>query len=705
MPSLIQGYEYDIFISYRHNDNRSGWVTEFVTALQEELAATIKEPLSIYFDKNPHDGLLETHNVDKSLEGKLKCLIFIPIISQTYCDTKSFAWQHEFVAFNKLAKEGTPLSSGEGPGLPIKIHDLDAEDKTILENELGGVLRAIEFIHKSGGVNRPLNSKDDEVRTTGKVLYRDQVNKVANAVKEIISSLKNPINPTAQSAKSQQPKANGNPLSRKTIVLATLAIMVLMAIIYVASQFIGSPSKEPEIIDKSIAVLPFVNMSNDPEQEYFSDGMTDEVLNRLFRIGDLKVTSRTSSMKFKGAKLTAKEIAGQLGVTNILEGSVQKSGNRIKITVQLIDAITDTHLWSETYEREFKDVFLIQSEIAQGVAKGLSARLSASVKNRLSEIPTKNIEAYNLYLKGIYEILKVTPESMEIGLKMLNQAIALDPDYAMPYLGVALYYGASTDFSLAPNIAMPPLKIAAQTALAKDSTSADAHGQYGFYDLWYAWDWAKSRNELVKGIQLDDKTYSSHWFYSWLLSSRGNFAESLRESGRTVELEPMNSFLGANHALMYYYHGEFDQALRELDRVRSFDTNQPFEHFTRGQVYSKIGKLEEAITEQQLAHQLFSAPWSHARLAYAYAIAGKKKEAIAILDLLEKQSNTVYVASDVVASVYVALGDYDHAFQFLEKGINERAGWMIWLKVDPIWDPIRKDKRFISILEKMNLNN
>ena len=163
--------------------------------------------------------------------------------------------------------------------------------------------------------------------------------------------------------------------------------------------------------------------------------------------------------------------------------------------------------------------------------------------------------------------------------------------------------------------------------------------------------------------------------------------------------------ISTNHALMYYYHRDFDQAIRELNRVRVFDANQPFEHFVRGQVYSKIGKFEEAIKEQQLAHQLFSAPWSHGRLAYAYAMAGKKQEAIAILDLLEKQSSTAYVASDVVASVYVALGDYGHAFQFLEKGINERAGWMIWLKVDPIWDPIREDKRFISILEKMNLNH
>ena len=196
MPSLIQGYEYDIFISYRHNDNRSGWVTEFVNALKEELAATIKEPLSIYFDTNPHDGLLENHDVDRSLEGKLKCLIFIPIISQTYCDPKSFAWQHEFVAFNKLAQEDAlgrdvKLSNGNVASriLPIKIHELDAEDTNTIETEIDGVLRAIEFIYKEPGVNRPLKVTDRKDENQNQTDYGNQINKVANAVKEIIAGL------------------------------------------------------------------------------------------------------------------------------------------------------------------------------------------------------------------------------------------------------------------------------------------------------------------------------------------------------------------------------------------------------------------------------------------------------------------------------------------------------------------------------------
>lgn len=313
MSSIVSGYEYDIFISYRHNDNRSGWVTEFVKALQEELAATIKEPISVYFDTNPHNGLLETHNVDKSLEGKLKCLIFIPIISQTYCDPKSFAWQHEFVAFNKLAQDdefGRDIKLGNGNVasriLPVKIHELDADDRSTIENEIGGVVRAIEFIYKSGGVNRPLNSKDDEVRTPGKILYRDQVNKVANAIKEIVNGIKNKTKPSVERvlARESPPKSR----AKKWIATASIILIILVIAAFFLIPKWTSTQHTIEVLDKSIAVLPFTDMSPQKDQEYLGDGIAEEILNVLARVKDLKVIGRTSSFSYKGKGTDLKTI-------------------------------------------------------------------------------------------------------------------------------------------------------------------------------------------------------------------------------------------------------------------------------------------------------------------------------------------------------------------------------------------------------------
>ncbi len=316
MSSLVSGFEYDIFISYRHNDNlppqgsgrqaESGWVTEFVESLKRELAATIKEPISIYFDSNPYDGLLETHNVDKSLEGKLKCLIFIPILSQTYCDQNSFAWKNKFCVFNKMVMDGVPLSSkntldhfpspsekvaegrmrSEKPGLssasrevrltngnyasrilPIKIHDLDADDKATIENEIGGVLRAIEFIYKEPGVNRPLKSTDSKNDNQNKTDYKNQVNKVANAIKEIIIALKNP---TAQATQSTVNLPTGHvgeiptakkPKKTKLLMAMGASILLLAVAGYFLYSKLFSTNKEGVLLDKSIAVLPFADIS------------------------------------------------------------------------------------------------------------------------------------------------------------------------------------------------------------------------------------------------------------------------------------------------------------------------------------------------------------------------------------------------------------------------------------------------------------
>ena len=364
MSAILEGFEYDIFISYRHKDNKGDqWVTEFVNALKTELEATFKEDISIYFDTNPHDGLLETHNVDKSLEGKLKCLIFIPMISQTSCDTKSFAWQHEFVAFNKLAKEDQfgrdiKLSNGNVASriLPIKIHDLDAEDKSLLESEMGGVLRAIEFIFKSNGVSRPLRGVEDRPQENlNKTFYRDQVNKVGNAIKDLVSAMKrNRDNPAHVILEERIEVTLASRVTRKRIAVAA-SILIFLGIAFAWLYYkAGWGGVLATLQEKSIAVLPFENMNHDAEQDYFSNGITEDILNHLTKISDLKVKSRTSTLQYKGTQKSITEIGEELSVANVVEGSVRRVGDKVRIVVQLIDAKTDIHLWSETYDRDFQ---------------------------------------------------------------------------------------------------------------------------------------------------------------------------------------------------------------------------------------------------------------------------------------------------------------------------------------------------------------
>src|SRR5258706_1076170 len=442
MASLISGFEYDLFISYRQKDNKGDhWVTEFITALKAELEATLKEDLSIYFDENPYDGLLETHNVNKSLEGKLKCLIFIPILSQTYCDSKSFAWNNEFLAFAHSASKDQfgldvklPNGNVTSRVLPVRIHEIDVPDQQMLENELHGKLRSIDFIYHAAGVNRPLRPDDDKVWDNEyKTVYRNQINKVANAVKEIISALKNRDRPRGSISKPVFEARPEKVKNKKSKIVLSFFVLVLVMFGYFVFPWLAKTSNRP--VDKSIAVLPFQNMSNAPDQEYFSDGMMEEIINQLAKVKELQVTSRTSSMKYKGSNAvkggSLKEIARELGVTNIVEGSVRMSGGQMRIAVQLIDARSDKHLWSETYNKpkDVNSIFAVQTEIALKIAGELKTILTPSEEQALQQIPTTNLEAYQLYLRARQVAQDREMESILQSISLIKKALDLDPDF------------------------------------------------------------------------------------------------------------------------------------------------------------------------------------------------------------------------------------------------------------------------------------
>jgi TolB-like protein len=369
MPSIIEGYNYDIFISYRQKDNKGDrWVSEFVDSLKTELESTFKEEINVYFDINPHDGLLETHDVDESLKKKLKCLIFIPIISRTYCDPKSFAWEHEFKAFVEQASQDKfglkiklPNGNVASRVLPIKIHDLDPDDKTLLENELGGVLRSVEFIYKSGGVNRPLRVHEDHLQDNlNKTYYRDQINKTANAVKEIITSLKKQNQHTEEVSKQESELKPVQQKNLKAKIILTSAIV--LAMIVLGYFFIPKLFKSSKPVEKSIAVLPFKLLSDEPNKQYLADGIMDAILLNLQKFKDLRVMSRTSVEQYRGTTKTTHQIGQELDVEYLLEGSFQKVGDNVKLIMQLIKAREESHAWANEYNRNWKEIFSVQSE-------------------------------------------------------------------------------------------------------------------------------------------------------------------------------------------------------------------------------------------------------------------------------------------------------------------------------------------------------
>jgi len=610
MSSIIEGYNYDIFISYRQKDNKhDGWVTEFVENLKGELESTFKEDISIYFDENPHDGLLETDSVDKSLQDKLKCLIFIPIISQTYCDSKSFAWQHEFCAFNKLSKEdqfGRDIKLVRGNVtsriLPIKIHDLDPEDKTLLETELGGVLRCIEFIYKSAGVNRPLRANEDHPHNNlNKTYYRDQINKVANAVKEIIAALKKQSQHSEVVSKQEfEAKPVIQKDLRTKIITGSLTLLVLIVLGYF---FLPKLLKSTDKLDKSVAVLPFTNLSNDPEQEYFSDGMVDAILDHLFKIGELKVIARTSSMRYKNTKLTLKEIAHELDVSALLEGSVQKSGNKVRITTQLIDPKTGFHLWSETFDRDLSDVFSIQSEVAQNVAKGLKATLTAKETSMIQNaLDTTNQMAYDFYLKGKDYFSRF--ENL-LALEMYSKAIEKDSLFTAAYAQRAkthLYIFWNKDQGWEGHDLLGKEDIKKGLKLNPESSEIRFAEAVAYYML--DRDYDKSLKILTELKAVAPNMADLYAYTSYVLRRQGKHEESISELKKGIQLDPFNANYIDNllftYQLLHQYDNQIKWARQGLSLIPDY---KDFNRHIFGAYLDNTGDLEISLKESKLKEE------------------------------------------------------------------------------------------------------
>jgi TolB-like protein len=611
MSSIIPGFEYDIFISYRHNDNLDGWVTDFVLNLERELKATVKKPLTIYFDKNPHDGLLETHNVNKSLEGKLKCLIFIPVISQTYCDQDSFAWQHEFCAFNKLASadqfgRDIKLSSGNVASriLPVKIHDLDAEDKNTIENEINGTLRPIDFIYTQSGVNRPLTSLDHKEDNSNKTFYRDQINKTANAVKQIIAAFRSPVMQEASTKGKEEMVAKH---SFKVPLIATLLFLLFSITVYVAYSFLqpANPQIE-EVLDKSIAVLPFVDLSESKDQGWFSDGLTEEILNSLAHLRGLDVAARTSSFSFKGRNMRVQDIADSLGVNYVVEGSVRKSNAGVRITAQLIRARDGFHMWSNTYDRKMTDILVVQQDIATDIAESLSISLDPQAVKKMQRAGTTNPDAFLAFLKGLDFFRKghnnrnlILPNLQQANINF-DKAIAYDPDFVNAYIFHAdlyLHYldressGTSDTMTLAEAHRLMVRDF--DNAVAK-SGAAIEKDFYQLHSIMYSHDWSEMKPIIERLLKSPDAarlfTYQS-FSLARVIYCLG-YNEFLEVDSAILRSEPNN--IEAQRDIIWYMisNAEYGQVIQTLDQLRN--NQDPELNFGRFFSLYQLQKIEEA---------------------------------------------------------------------------------------------------------------
>ena len=676
MSSIIEGYNYDIFISYRQKDNKhDGWVTEFVNNLKGELESTFKEEIRVYFDINPNNGLLETHDVDASLKDKLKCLVFIPIISRTYCDPKSFAWEHEFKAFVNLAANDQVGLKVKLPGgnvasrvLPLQIHDLDRTDSNLCESVLGSVLRGIEFIYKEPGVNRPLTPKDNGEKNINKTSYRNQINKVALAIKEIVSGLKEDPFKTAS-----EPK-----------------------------EFVSLAEKSapPE---KSIIVLPFENISSDPEQEYFSDGLTEEIIADLSHIHDLLVISRSSAMTFKGTKKTIPEIAQAVKVRYVLEGSVRKAGNNLRITAQLIDSITDTHLWAEKYTGILDDVFDIQEKVSHSIASELKIKLSFSEKKKLHERPIDNVFAYDCYKRAYPEMMSMSLERLGNGLNLLQKGLDIAGENAVIYAGIAFGYFQYVNLGVDHEKNIDKAEEFIKKALNLDNELAEAHFVKGLITV--------TKADMVKAIGHLKRAHAGRLedpeIMVWL--ALGYSVIGQPEAGRSLinrcfTVDPINPLNDAVAGWNLFFGGKFDLALNPLLAAYNLTPDSAMHQFWKALILFYNDCSDEAYEFIcKFVDETTTNIWSQGAIGIKYVITRE----IDNLTILMTPDFVKGIQMDLqfsyhFATFYSYLGDKEKSLEFLENAVNRGfINYPLIAEQDPFFKNLRGDDRFKKLMERV----
>jgi TolB-like protein/Tfp pilus assembly protein PilF len=487
--------------------------------------------------------------------------------------------------------------------------------------------------------------------------------------------------------------------------IVAIAGLVVLALVVISAWFLFQSTRQaPSLEAKWIAVLPFTNMSAAPENEYFSDGITDDIITHLSKIADLDVISRTTVMRYKDTELSLREIGEELGVATILEGGVQRVGDRVRVNAQLIDAQTDAHLWAESYDRELTDIFAIQTEVAETIVEALEATLTADERARIERAPTEDMEAYDLYLRGRY-FWSQRGEGIQRGLQYFQQALEKDPNYARAHAGVADCYNLLGFYAyLPPHVAFPAARDAALSALEIDESLDEAHTSLGFVKLYYDWDARGAAAEYRRALELNPNSPQANHWYSSALHVLGRSDEAIAHVERAVAIDPLSVMENAGLAWSLLSARRYAEARERLQRAIELDPDFAIAHWLLGETYALDNRVPESLSYFQRAVELSGESlWFVPPLAWAHGLNGDALRAREILAELSERSNREYVSPFGFALIHEGLGEKDQTLDLLELAFDERNPNMISLHYYPVWDDLRSEPRFIALVERIGL--
>ncbi len=683
-----------------------------VVALGMQIAAALEEAHErgiVHRDLKPANIAITAKGVAKVLDFGLAKLLHPVDEGTTEALTDSHVAAGTLPYMSPEQLKGEPIDArADIYTIGAVLYEMATGRRAFPENQTSRLIDAI--LHQPPVAPRPLNSRISlELESIIlKCLDKDPDQRYQSA-KEVLVDLRRLEPSSSRYASPPHPSPVWGRVA-KLVGYGVPALLVLAAGLTAINvgrwrdRLLGHP-RTPQI--RSLAVLPLANLSGDPTEEFFADGMTDALITDLGKISALRVISRTSVMHYRDAKKTLPEIARELNVDAVVEGSVLRSGNRVRISAQLIRARSDQHLWTESYERDLRDVLALQSEVARNVANSIRIQVTPMEAGRLESTSPVNEEAYQLYLKGRYHWNKRNPDALNKSLEYFQQAVSKDPQYAPAYAGLADTYRLLGQFAVLPlRVSTDKAKAAAQTALKLDKDLAEAHASLGMVSLMDHFDWRQADRELSTAIELNPGYASAYQWRALSLASTGRVEEGVNMARRAQELDPLSLIINAYLGFAYYESRNYDSAADQCKKTLELDPNFAVAHSYLALAYAQKGAYELALEEARKGVELSGGAANlKVMLAVVTAAAGKRTEAQQMAVQLAGSAHEGYLNPGEIALIYAQLGEKDRAFQWLKTAYEEGSIWSAFLKSEPVLDGLRSDPRFARLLREVGLPN